>query len=208
MSQNSKKEIIAYIVELMKDEMSYSQIRDRVVSKYGISVDKADEYVKNAFETVSFLVKNTDLSPQDKRGVVVGGLIVSLLCSALYALPIIYSGYNLVLFIILYSFLISKSIYLLGRKKSGIFLQITSAIFTTLCYLIGEFAIYIYGLRKELFLRGIEPTNNTKIILKGFKPFITEYLTSKGISEYMLVFCAVLLSVSYFTSVRLKRIRD
>jgi hypothetical protein len=207
-NRKEKREIISFIIELMREEMPYSHIKEQIISRYGLTMEEAESYVKSAFETVSFLAKNTELNPDEKRRVLIGGFIATTIFSALYAFFIIYSQHNLVLMLIFYAFLISKIVYLLGRRKVGIYLQMVSAIYTMLCYFSGEFAIYVYGLRKELLMRGVEIDSNLTIILKGMKPFIIEYLASKSISEYILVICAVLLSISYFTGTRLKRIRE
>lgn len=205
---NNKHEIISFIVELMKEGLSFKSIKKTIIEKYRLDEAIAEQYVSEAFESVSFLAKNKELSRSEKRLSIIVGLFVAIICAILYSTAIIKSGYNLVLFVIVIAYFISKSVYLIAHRKSGIFLQMLCGILTLFSYLLGEYIIYASILKREISIRGLALENKYLFYIKSVQTFLTEYLAKKSINEMILVFCAVLFSISFFTSLKLRRIRD
>ncbi|MGB9600154.1 MAG: hypothetical protein ACP5QK_12005 [Myxococcota bacterium] len=205
---NGRHEIISFIVELMKEGLNYSNIKRTIIIKFGLSEEVADGYVKEAFETVSFLSKNKELSIREKRLSILVGISIAILSAIFYAMVIIKSGYNLVFFILFTAFLISKSVYLVALRKTVTFLQMLCGLLTIFSYLLGEYIIYLSILKKEISQRGVLIKSQYYFFFKSIQTYITEYLTKKSISEILLLFLAVLFAVSLFTSPKIKRIRD
>lgn len=203
-----KKEIIAHIVDLMKDELSYSEIRSRIVKEFHLTEEEADEYVKIAFETVSFLEKGRAISREERLKVVIAGLLLSLISGCLYAYSTLRSHYNLQFTIVLYSYLISVFLYHLARRKSDLFLFFFSGLCTLLFYLIGELIIYHSLLKREIALRGIEIRGGVSFISVASYNFFSRYLLKKDLPELIIVICSVFLSMSFFIRRGIKRIRE
>ncbi|MCX7958348.1 MAG: hypothetical protein N3B13_04810 [Deltaproteobacteria bacterium] len=205
--RDRKKLIISFVVELMKDEVSYSEIIKRVREKFGLDEVESGEYVKSAFETVSFLEKNTGLTSVERAWVVIAGLITVIGAAYFYSILTIRTGYNLILLHILLAYLISNIIYLVSKRKSGLFLELISAVFVLICYLLGEYLIFINSLVREFSERGISVQSLYQLYFGSVNLFFTGYLFKKSFYELIVVVCAALIASSFFFRIRIRRIR-
>ncbi len=191
----------------MKDELSFSEIEKRVREKYGLSENESSEYVRTAFETVSFLAKNTELTCKDKVKVIISGLILTAVFASSYAFAVIKSGYNFLLVYVVFAYLLSALLYLVAQKKGGFFLEVISGLFMVLCYLLGEYSVFVHALVKEFQQRNIPAGGGFEVFYRSSGLFFTEYLLSRSVYEYVILGCSVLIASSFFFRIRIKRVR-
>ncbi len=207
-SKSNKKKIISFAVELMKDELSFSEIKSRVIKKFKLDEESANEYVKIAFDTVSYLAKEGNLPSGNKVLIILSGFVVAIICSALYAFLIIRSGYNLVILNIIFAYIISYILFIISKRRRGLFMKLISALYVLFYYLLGEFILFLSVLIKEISTREIAIDNRMSFLFRSVRTFFSEYMVQKPYYEFILIFCSVLIAVSFFFGIRIKRIRD
>lgn len=203
----NKQEILSFIIDLMKDELSFSEIKKKVQQRFGIDEAKSEEFVRTAFETISFLEKNTRLTISEKIKVLIGGHIIVIIAAIFYILAAVKVGYHITFMFVVFAYLMSYIIYLLSNRKTGLLLEIISGLYVMFSYLLGEFILFFYNIISEFKRRGIPLTNKIELLFNSSFLFFTDYLPSKTLYEIIIVCCAILIASSFFFRIRIKRIR-
>lgn len=207
MDKRQRNRIISHIVDLMKEGYTFSDISERVVKAFSLDNDTAYELVKTSFAAVSFLDRREP--PGEKRLLLLlfAALLVSLCCAAIYSCVILYVRSNLVFMPLLLGYIIGRFLLWLSGGKMDTTVKFISGVSTFICYLISEYVVFLLLLKKEIDLRGILSEDWLLFIPRSIISFFIDYLPAKPFYEYLILFLAILVSISYFSGVRIRRIR-
>ncbi len=207
MEKRLRDKIVNHVIELMKDEYTFSEIRDKVIKKFSIDSATASEIVKTSFETVSFIDKNQSIRKKSTILISFISLFVALLCSGLYYLVFSYSKINLVLMHVVNAYIIGRMILLFSAGERSIRLMIIASLATIINILLSEFSIFFFFLKKEISERGYITENFLAFLKKAINLFFTDYISVKSSYEFIILLVAILISLSFFTKPKIKRIK-
>ncbi|MCX7945146.1 MAG: hypothetical protein N2746_11625 [Deltaproteobacteria bacterium] len=202
-----RKEIITSIVELMKDKANFQDIKRTIEKRYELTENEAEEYVKIAFETVSYLEREIQLTRAEKIRIAMTGLIVSVILALLYSYITIKTKLGLYFLYIVFAYIISASLYHMSNKRTGIFLEILSAMLVIFIYVTGEYIIFLTILLQGFYGRNISIDLFT-VVVNSVITFITDYIWTKSVYEFIVIICAVLIASSFFFKIRIRRIKN
>lgn len=207
MDKRERNRIISYIVDLMKEGYTFSEISERVVKVFSLDKDTAYKLVNTSFATVSFLDKREPFGKKKLLSLSVAALLLSLCCAAIYSCVTLFVRSNLVFMPALFGYIIGRSLSWLSGGERDTTMKLISSISTLICYLISEYIVFLLLLKKEIVLRGILTEDWLLFVAKSITSFFIDYLPAKPFYEYLTLFLAILISISYFSGGSVRRIR-